>query len=134
MRALWTQEEAYYSGQFVSFGPSWAWPKPVQEHLPVIIGAGAGPKTFAWIAANADGWLTTPKDEDLPTQARELTAVWREAGRKGNRSSGRSGRSWSCSTRTRRLASRGWCGPCPTPTSRRARPTSTNLRRSSSLI
>ena len=81
MRALGPKE--HLSGQFVSFGPSWAWPKPVQEHLPVIIGAGAGPKTFAWIAANADGWLTTPKDEDLPTRARELTAVWQEAGREG---------------------------------------------------
>lgn len=30
MRALWTQEEACYDGEFVKFGPSWAWPKPVQ--------------------------------------------------------------------------------------------------------
>lgn len=83
MRALWTQEEAAYSGEFVSFGASWAWPKPVQEHLPVVIGAGAGPKTFAWIAANADGWISTPKDTELPTRARQLQEVWREAGREG---------------------------------------------------
>ncbi|MFL6172490.1 MAG: TIGR03619 family F420-dependent LLM class oxidoreductase, partial [Marmoricola sp.] len=66
MRALWTQEEAAYDGEFVSFGASWAWPKPVQAHVPVIIGAGAGPKTFAWIAANADGWMTTPIESDVP--------------------------------------------------------------------
>ncbi|MFL6156155.1 MAG: TIGR03619 family F420-dependent LLM class oxidoreductase, partial [Marmoricola sp.] len=53
MRALWTQDEASYEGEFVSFGPSWAWPKPTQGVVPVIIGAGAGPKTFAWIAENA---------------------------------------------------------------------------------
>src|SRR5919201_983522 len=58
MRALWTQDEAAYDGEFVSFGAAWAWPKPVQAHVPVIIGAGAGPKTFAWIAAHADGWMT----------------------------------------------------------------------------
>ena len=29
MRALWTEEEASYDGEFVSFGPSWAYPKPV---------------------------------------------------------------------------------------------------------
>ncbi len=29
MRALWTQEVASYDGEFVSFGPSWAFPKPV---------------------------------------------------------------------------------------------------------
>ncbi|GAA3353868.1 hypothetical protein GCM10020366_08660 [Saccharopolyspora gregorii] len=28
MRALWTEEEAEYSGEFVRFGPSWAYPKP----------------------------------------------------------------------------------------------------------
>src|SRR3954470_5908714 len=40
MRALWTQEEASYAGEFVQFGPSWAYPKPVQAHVPLIIGAG----------------------------------------------------------------------------------------------
>src|SRR3954470_14351778 len=28
MRALWTQEQACYKGEFVSFDASWAWPKP----------------------------------------------------------------------------------------------------------
>ena len=40
MRALWTEEEAAYDGEFVSFGPSWAYPKPVQPHVPLLIGAG----------------------------------------------------------------------------------------------
>src|SRR4029079_13379437 len=40
MRSLWTDEEASYAGEHVSFGPSWAWPKPVQERIPVVIGAG----------------------------------------------------------------------------------------------
>ena len=34
MRALWTQEEASYDGEFVKFGPSWAYPKPVQDAHP----------------------------------------------------------------------------------------------------
>ena len=83
MRALWTQEEASYQGEFVSFEASWAWPKPAQEHLPVIIGAQAGPRTFAWIAANADGWLTTPLDTDLPSRVRALHEAWSDAGRNG---------------------------------------------------
>ena len=58
MRALWTEEEASYDGEFVSFGPSWAYPKPVQPHIPLIIGAGGGPQTFAWIAAHAGSWGT----------------------------------------------------------------------------
>jgi alkanesulfonate monooxygenase SsuD/methylene tetrahydromethanopterin reductase-like flavin-dependent oxidoreductase (luciferase family) len=39
MRALWTQDQASYSGEFVAFGPSWAFPKPAQAHLRVVIGA-----------------------------------------------------------------------------------------------
>ena len=56
MQALWTQEEASYDGELVSFGPSWAWPKPLQQpRIPVLIGAGGTEKTFAWIARSADG-------------------------------------------------------------------------------
>jgi probable F420-dependent oxidoreductase len=83
MRALWTQDEASYDGEFVTFGASWAWPKPVQAHVPLIIGAGAGPKTFAWIAANADGWMTTPVESDIPEKAAALKQAWTEAGRAG---------------------------------------------------
>jgi len=83
MRALWTQQEASYTGEFVHFGPSWAWPKPVQPHVPLLIGAGAGPRTFAWIAAHADGWMTTPAETDVAAHADELREAWRAAGRAG---------------------------------------------------
>lgn len=83
MRALWTQEEASYDGEFVSFGPSWAYPKPVQPHIPLIIGAGGGPKTFAWIAANADGWMTTPQQDDISGQIENLKTAWADADRDG---------------------------------------------------
>jgi probable F420-dependent oxidoreductase len=83
MRALWTQEEASYDGDFVSFGPSWAWPKPVQAHVPVVIGAGSGPQTFRWIARHADGWMTTPTQQDIGTQIIALRDAWAEAGREG---------------------------------------------------
>ena len=83
MRALWTQDEAAYDGEFVSFGPSWAWPKPVQAHVPLLIGADAGPKTFAWISANADGWMTTPRSTDIAGNVALLNAAWADAGRPG---------------------------------------------------
>jgi len=82
MRALWTQDEASYDGEFVSFGPSWAFPKPA-HHIPLIIGAGGGPKTFAWIAANADGWMTTPTQQDISGQIESLKKAWADAGRAG---------------------------------------------------
>jgi probable F420-dependent oxidoreductase len=84
MRALWTQEEAAYDGEFVSFGPSWAYPKPPQGTVPVIIGAGAGPKTFEWIAHHADGWMTTPTTSDVAANADRLRKAWADAGRDGD--------------------------------------------------
>jgi len=81
MRALWTEEEAAYAGEFVSFGPSWAYPKPTQAHIPLVIGAGGGPQTLTWIARHADGWLTTPRERDIPERAAKLRAEWDAAGR-----------------------------------------------------
>ncbi|GAB2445806.1 LLM class F420-dependent oxidoreductase [Nocardioides hungaricus] len=82
MRALWTQEEAAYDGEFVSFGPSWAYPKPA-AHIPLIIGAGGGPQTFRWIAENADGWMTTPTQADISANIEALKKAWADAGRDG---------------------------------------------------
>lgn len=58
MEALWKDEVASFSGKYVSFEPSWQWPKPVQQPRPrVLIGGAAGPKLFAHVAEYADGWL-----------------------------------------------------------------------------
>jgi probable F420-dependent oxidoreductase len=39
MKALWTQEEAQFHGQFVNFDPVWLYPKPKQKpHPPVLLG------------------------------------------------------------------------------------------------
>ncbi|MEO9138556.1 MAG: LLM class F420-dependent oxidoreductase [Jatrophihabitans sp.] len=83
MRALWSQDEAAYEGEYVSFGPSWAWPKPVRGDVPVLIGAGGTDKTFAWIARSADGWITTPRDDEVPARVARLREIWTEAGRIG---------------------------------------------------
>lgn len=83
MRALWTQEEAAYDGEFVKFGPCWAFPKPVQAHVPLIVGAGGGPKTFGWIARNADGWLTSPAEQDISGKAAALRQAWAAEDRPG---------------------------------------------------
>jgi probable F420-dependent oxidoreductase len=83
MRALWTQEEAAYDGEFVSFGPSWAYPKPVQSHVRIVVGAGGGPQTMKWIAKHADGWMTTPRETDIAARAALLRKEWADAGREG---------------------------------------------------
>ncbi len=84
MRALWTREEADYAGQFVNFGPSWAWPKPVQADVPVLIGTAGTEQGFRWIARHTDGWITTPYENDLLIKRLGLLAeIWRAEGRTG---------------------------------------------------
>ena len=80
MRALWQDDPAEFHGAFVDLPPCWSRPKPVQAPLPVLIGGGAGPKTFAAIAELADGWLpigASGLTEALP----RLHAAFEEAGR-----------------------------------------------------
>jgi probable F420-dependent oxidoreductase len=84
MQALWSQEEASYDGKFVSFGASWAWPKPVgQPRVPVVLGAAGTEKNFGWIARSADGWLSTPGETGLDAKVALLREVWAQADRDG---------------------------------------------------
>jgi probable F420-dependent oxidoreductase len=80
MQALWTQDEASFSGEFIDFGPSWSWPKPVQPRLPVLVGAAAGSKTFAHIAEYADGWMPHG-GAGLSTSLPVLRQAWADGGR-----------------------------------------------------
>lgn len=82
MRTLWTDEEAEYHGEFVDFGPSWAWPKPA-AHIPTLVGAAGNEKNFRWIARTADGWITTPGEEDIEGSVSLLHRIWSDAGRDG---------------------------------------------------
>jgi probable F420-dependent oxidoreductase len=82
MQALWSEQEASYNGEHISFAASWAWPKPVQQpRIPIIIGAGGNDRTFSWIARSADGWLTTPGETDLEAKVTQLNQAWHAAGR-----------------------------------------------------
>jgi len=84
MREIWTNDEAAYSGEFVAFSPCWAWPKPLQNPVPVLIGAFGNAKLFSYIAGSADGWITTPIEVDLPSSIKLLNSTWSDAGRQGS--------------------------------------------------
>jgi probable F420-dependent oxidoreductase len=57
-RELWTQDEASFHGEFVSFEPAWAWPKPVQKpHPPIVFGAAASPTTLRHLIEFGDAWM-----------------------------------------------------------------------------
>jgi probable F420-dependent oxidoreductase len=57
MQALWSDDEASFSGKHVELAPSWSWPKPAHGRVPVLHGGAAGPKLFAHIAEYGDGWI-----------------------------------------------------------------------------
>ncbi len=83
MRALWSEERASYRGEFVSFGECWAWPKPVQPRVPVLLGAGGTESSFRWLVRHADGWISTPREGDITSSVELLNRMWDEAGRDG---------------------------------------------------
>jgi probable F420-dependent oxidoreductase len=57
IKAIWTQEEASYDGEFVRFERIWSWPKPVQRpHPPVLVG-GNGPTVLDRVLAFGDAWF-----------------------------------------------------------------------------
>jgi probable F420-dependent oxidoreductase len=79
MRALWTQEEASYDGRFVRFSPSWSWPKPVQDPLPVYIG-GNTDRALDRVLRYGDHWMPMV-EQDLAERIASLRARAEEAGR-----------------------------------------------------
>jgi probable F420-dependent oxidoreductase len=57
MKAIWTQEEATYTGEYVAFERIWSHPKPAQRpHPPVLIG-GDGPTVLDRVLSFGDGWF-----------------------------------------------------------------------------
>jgi probable F420-dependent oxidoreductase len=57
LRALWTQHDASYRGEFIAFDPVWSYPKPLQKpHPPILLGA-TGPLGLAHTVEWADGWF-----------------------------------------------------------------------------
>lgn len=79
MRELWTQDEASYSGKQVAFGPTWSWPKPVQDPLPVFVG-GNGERVLDRVLRYGDHWMPN-REIDLPARVSELRARAEAAGR-----------------------------------------------------
>jgi probable F420-dependent oxidoreductase len=74
MKAIWTQDEASYSGEFVRFDRIWSWPKPAQRpHPPVLVG-GYGPTVLDRVLAFGDAWIPDYTPDGLLERAAELRA------------------------------------------------------------
>jgi probable F420-dependent oxidoreductase len=83
MKAIWTNDEASYHGQYVDFDRIWSWPKPLQKpHPPVLVG-GSGPRVLERVIAFGDEWMPNRIGdiEELRARIDELQKLAAEAGR-----------------------------------------------------
>jgi probable F420-dependent oxidoreductase len=86
MKALWTQEEASFHGEFVNFDRAISFPKPVQRPHPPILFGGATAQGRARVVDYCDGWI--PIDvllDDLPGAIADLREKATAAGREADR-------------------------------------------------
>jgi probable F420-dependent oxidoreductase len=82
MRALWTQDEASYSGELAGLAPSLAYPKPAQPGgPPVVLGGGWGPRLLDHLCQWADGWMPISARPSLGSRLDLLRAACDERGR-----------------------------------------------------
>ncbi len=82
-KALWTEEEASYHGEFVDFERIVCRPAPLQEpHPPVLVG-GNGPTVHRRVLAFGDGWFPNriPPDDGMIERIEELQRLGDQAGR-----------------------------------------------------
>jgi probable F420-dependent oxidoreductase len=83
MKAVWTQEEASFAGEFVRFERVISYPKPVQQPHPPVLFGGATARTRARVVEYCEGWI--PIDvllDDLPAALADLKHRAEAAGRR----------------------------------------------------
>ncbi len=91
MRAIWTEEEAEFHGEFVDFEPLWSYPKPLQAGGPPILFGASSRWAWARIAEYADGWCPIYQNPnraaagalDYAAGIRATREAWAAAGREG---------------------------------------------------
>ena len=82
-KAIWTEEEASYHGEFVDFDRIVCRPAPLQQPHPPILVGGHGPRVHERVVAYGDAWFPNriPPDEQMITRVEELQRLGEEAGR-----------------------------------------------------
>ena len=84
MKEIWTKSEAEYHGEFVTFDPMMAWPKPVQKPYPSILVGGAFPYSARRAIRYGDGWMPQVTERS-PAPLIELIPKFRQMCAEANR-------------------------------------------------
>ena len=85
MKEIWTEDESSFDGDYLHLNPSWSWPKPIQRpHPRIVLGGGAGPKTFGNIVEFCDGWMPIAGRHEFAANIAALHEAARAAGRDPN--------------------------------------------------
>ena len=74
MQAIWTQHEATYAGEYVSFERIWSYPKPAQRPYPPVLVGGDGPTVLDRVLAFGDGWIPNYSGDAIFARVDELRA------------------------------------------------------------
>ena len=80
VRALWTEEQVSYTGEFVHFGPVRQEPKPAQRPHPSVLVGGEGRTVLDRVLDYGDGWVPN-YEPDVIERIGELARRAEAAGR-----------------------------------------------------
>jgi probable F420-dependent oxidoreductase len=78
LKEIWTKEQAEFHGEHVNFDPIFAWPKPVQQPLPIYVG-GESKAALDRLAKYGDAWL--PRAQTTAAELNQVRGWLAEQGR-----------------------------------------------------
>ena len=81
MRRLLDGERFSHEGRFYTFHDALCEPRPVQAHLPILVGGSGPKKTLRTVALRADGWNTSGTVEEVRAKLDILAEHCADVGR-----------------------------------------------------
>ncbi|HTK44306.1 MAG TPA: TIGR03560 family F420-dependent LLM class oxidoreductase, partial [Patescibacteria group bacterium] len=81
MRRLLNGELVTHQGRFYTFTDALCEPRPIQDHLPILIGGSGPKKTLPIVARHGDAWNTSGSIEEVKASLDLLAGYCGEAGR-----------------------------------------------------